>query len=278
MPAGRDAVANGVQTGHATSSGRTIWTYRMARPMATELTQLAVGDWDFSTPQRHEGVVLRDATAPSVTPACRPPCRSNEPARLHGVQVGPYPFDTTVVRGRRDVGFSLETQTLELCYFAFLHPLRTGVWDPTMLHELAHMWFGDSVAPYEWSDLWNNEGHASWYEFPYAESRASSSATPRASRTRRVRTLDDLMRAVYAHGDEWRNDYGPVALPISGDSAGLFSFQVYHGGALVLYALARRSAPRRSTGGAGVGAALEGESASTDDYIALAAEVVRCRT
>ena len=38
-----------------------------------------------------------------------------------------------------------------------------------MLHELAHKWFGDSVAPYEWSDLWLNEGHASWYEFLYAE-------------------------------------------------------------------------------------------------------------
>ena len=38
-----------------------------------------------------------------------------------------------------------------------------------MLHELAHQWFGDSVAPYEWSDVWQNEGHASWYEFTYAE-------------------------------------------------------------------------------------------------------------
>ena len=35
----------------------------MRQPMATELTQLSVGDWDFSTPQRHNGVVLRDVTA-----------------------------------------------------------------------------------------------------------------------------------------------------------------------------------------------------------------------
>ena len=64
MPAGTEAVANGVETGHSTSGGRTKWTYEMKQPMATELTQLAVGDWDISTPQRHNGVVLRDVTRP----------------------------------------------------------------------------------------------------------------------------------------------------------------------------------------------------------------------
>ena len=38
-----------------------------------------------------------------------------------------------------------------------------------MVHELAHMWFGDSVAPYDWSDLWLNEGHATWYELLWAD-------------------------------------------------------------------------------------------------------------
>jgi aminopeptidase N len=29
-----------------------------------------------------------------------------------------------------------------------------------MVHELAHRWFGDSVAPYRWRDVWLNEGQA----------------------------------------------------------------------------------------------------------------------
>ena len=78
-----------------------------------------------------------------------------------------------------------------------------------MLHELSHMWFGDSVAPYSWSDLWLNEGHASWYEFTYAESRGELVGdTEGYPDAQGYATLDELMRGVYAHGDEWRNESG----------------------------------------------------------------------
>ena len=76
------------------------------------------------------------------------------------------------------------------------------------------MWFGDSVAPYAWSDLWLNEGHASWYEFLYAEEKGflegDTEGYPDDTGYAR---FDDLMKAVYAHGDEWRAEDGPVALP-----------------------------------------------------------------
>jgi aminopeptidase N len=80
------------------------------------------------------------------------------------------------------------------------------------------------------------------------------------------------MKAVYAHGDQWRASDGPVALPSSEDT--LFNLQRYHGGALVLYALRQK-----------IGAAafqrverayvqrFKDQSVSTDDYIALAAQV-----
>ena len=46
--------------------------------------------------------------------------------------------------------------------------------DDYISHELAHQWFGDSVAPYEWSDLWLNEGLASYGEALYYEMRPGS--------------------------------------------------------------------------------------------------------
>jgi aminopeptidase N len=276
VPEGTDAVANGVEVGQRTRAGRTRWSYVMRQPMATELTQLAVGNWDFSAPVDHNGVTLRDVTAPSLTAGLQP-ALALEPGQLDYMEqrVGRYPFD---IFGSlilvADLGFALETQTISLLDSTwFDYP--QGVWDPTMLHELSHMWFGDSVAPYEWSDLWLNEGHASWYEFTYAaEHGFLVDDTTNYPDEQGYATLDELMRAVYAHGDQWRHDSGPVAKPSSGDPNDLFSFNVYHGGALVLYAL------RQKIGAEGFERVerawvhrYEGRSASTDDFIALAARV-----
>ena len=82
------------------------------------------------------------------------------------------------------------------------------------------------------------------------------------------------MRAVYAHGDQWRADSGPVARPSSAET--LFDFNRYHGGALVLYALRQKIGDRAFQ-------RLEREwlrryrdrSASTADFIALASRVAR---
>jgi aminopeptidase N len=279
VPAGTDAIANGVETGHTTRSGRTTWTYAMDEPMATELTQLTVGDWDFSTPRRHGNVVLRDVTAPRVT-ASMQSALALEPSQLDYMQarVGPYPFDTYgILVPDADPGFALETQTLTMFPFAGFSSQGQGAWEPTMVHELAHNWFGNSVAPYAWSDLWLNEGHATWYEFNYAESKGQLvEDTENSPDPQGQATLDALMRAVYAHGDEWRKDFGPVALPSSNKNTftGLFSYNVYHGGALVLYALRQKiGTPAFERLERAWVQRYAGRSASTDDFIALAAEI-----
>ena len=65
---------------------------------------------------------------------------------------------------------------------------------------------------------------------------------------------------------------GPVALPTSADT--LFAFQRYHGGALVLYALRQKigKAAFERLERAYV-ARFKDRSVSTDDFIALAAQV-----
>jgi aminopeptidase N len=138
-----------------------------------------------------------------------------------------------------------------------------------MVHELAHQWFGDDVMPARWSDVWLNEGHATWYEWEYAAEHGDADFYLGA-------TFTERMRAAYEEGDDLRATFGPVAAPRHGadDISGLFSGNVYEGGALVLYALRQevgdavfrrieREWPRRFGGG----------PASTADFIRLASAV-----
>ena len=269
------AVANGVPAGRHARGDRTIWKYVQRQPMATELIQLAVGRYDHISRGRHHGVAVRDLTAPRLTDFLEPKL-ATEIEHLAWMRgwIGRYPFDiygSFVVD--TELGFALETQTLSI----YDHPWFTGsseaVWSPTMVHELAHEWFGNSVSPWEWSDLWLNEGHASWYEFLYAEEKGFlDEDTVNWPDPTGYATLEELMRAIYAHGDQWRADVGPVAQPTGPEA--LFSFQSYHGGALVLYALRQkighdaferleRAWVRR----------YRGESPSTADFIALASRI-----
>jgi aminopeptidase N len=163
-----------------------------------------------------------------------------------------------------------ETQTISLFDIPWFTDYPQGLWDPVMLHELAHQWFGDSVAPWEWSDVWLNEGHASWYEYSYAAQKGFLGDDTGTG----IQDLEAYMRHVYAQGDQYRAQYGPVAQPPSGDPEALFNPNVYEGGALVLYAL------RQEVGGATFEriertwvSRYRGESASTSDFIALASRL-----
>jgi aminopeptidase N len=275
VPAGTTAVANGVKIAQYTSRGRSHFIYVQRQPMATELLQLAVGAYDVTNLGFHGGVFLRDVTARPIT-ARITPLLDVTPGQMDWMQarVGRYPFDlygSLIVEA--DLGFALETQTLELMDTSWFDEYTQDTWDPTLLHELSHMWFGDSVAPYSWSDLWLNEGHASWYEFIYAEEKGFLAGdTEGYPDETGYADFDDLMKAVYAHGDQWRADSGPVALPTSEDT--LFDFQRYHGGALVLYALRQKlgeDAFQRIQ--RAYVDRFRDRSVSTDDFIALAAQV-----
>jgi aminopeptidase N len=71
---------------------------------------------------------------------------------------GPYPMASVgLVAHRLNVGYALETQE---------RPVFPGVIGTAeLVHELAHQWYGDSVTPRDWGDVWLNEGFATYAEW-----------------------------------------------------------------------------------------------------------------
>ncbi|MFI9760315.1 M1 family metallopeptidase [Streptomyces sp. NPDC051963] len=230
-PDGHTAVANGMQTDVDHARGATTWTYRTRHPMATELAQVAIGRSTVLHRTGPHGLPVRDVV-PTKDRKRLEPWLKKTPGQIKWMEskLGSYPFETYgLLIAEADTGFELETQTLSLFERDLFVESGFPAWfvDSIMVHELAHQWFGNSVSPRTWSDLWLSEGHATWYEALYAEEKAD-----KAMRTR--------MKAAYANSDRWRAAGGPPAapkVPGPGQKIGIFRPNVYDGAALILYAL-----------------------------------------
>ena len=193
-PDGYTAVANGLPAGTDRARGTTTWTYRTQHPMATELAQVSIGRSAVLHRTGPHGLPVRDVV-PAKDRAKLEPWLKKTPAQIAWMEskVGRYPFETYgLLIAEAQTGFELETQTLSLFEKDLFTEPAYPKWyvESIMVHELAHQWFGNSVSPRTWSDLWLNEGHATWYEALYARGEGGQSrGGPDEGGVRRLRPL-----------------------------------------------------------------------------------------
>ncbi|MGW1066692.1 M1 family metallopeptidase [Streptomyces aureus] len=171
VPKGLQAVSNGELTSEETRNGRTTFTWHTAQPMASYVATLAIGRYDVTRSTARNGLPVYVAVDPTQTGASKKVLgKIPEIMDWEEYNFGPYPFSSTgaIVDRPDDVGYALETQT---------RPVFPGAPDTaTLVHELAHQWFGDSVTPKSWKDMWLNEGFATYAEWLWQEDHGGDSA------------------------------------------------------------------------------------------------------
>ncbi|MEU8815157.1 M1 family metallopeptidase [Actinoplanes sp. NPDC048796] len=258
VPSGLEAISNGVQGPTRDAGGWTTWTWTESSPMASYLSYVVIGQYRITT-GTHGGKPMITAVADSLPaggPAAASIARTGEITDFLATKFGPYPFDANggVVVDEQRIGYALETQSRPVYGPSFF---AGGENETVVAHELAHQWFGDSVALQRWQDIWLNEGFATYAEWLWDEHE-------------KVQTVEQAF-------DDTYENYGWLQTPeTTGDpGAGrIFGDAVYQRGGMTVYAL------RKTIGDAAFDKLLKqwtaqhrDGNATTDELIALAEQV-----
>ncbi|MFJ5264253.1 M1 family metallopeptidase [Streptomyces sp. NPDC088387] len=225
VPKGLRAVSNGELAGERTGNGRTTFTWRTAEPMASYLATVAIGRFDITRTSTADGLPVYTAVDPAEARDSKAVlARIPEVLTWTQQRFGPYPFSSTgaVVDRLGSLGYALETQNRPV--FPGAPSLRL------LVHEIAHQWYGDSVTPKTWRDMWLNEGFATYAEWLWEEEHGGLTAQE---------TFDALYAgSYYADADENRAVWAfPPGDPP--DAAHISGRPVYDRGAMVLHKIRR---------------------------------------
>ncbi|HKD97212.1 MAG TPA: M1 family metallopeptidase [Micromonosporaceae bacterium] len=169
VPSALSALSNGVLVDKTPAGANTSWHWRESSPMASYLATLMIGDYRVVNGSWH-GLPMVLATAASLpTTVDATLARTPEVLDFLVTQFGPYPFGAVggIVHDDAKVGFALENQTRPVYAPGFFSAGTDGSW--VIAHELAHQWYGDDVSVTNWSDIWLNEGFATYAEWLWSQ-------------------------------------------------------------------------------------------------------------
>lgn len=256
VPDGYAAVGPGTLRSRTYTEGGVRYRWVMDHPIPTYLVPLVV--------DRLERLELDEAIPTEVwsnadpTPALDELSVTDEAIALLESWFGPYPFERSgavLFTSTDDLSAALET-TPTITYDA---RIVNTVGPRLVVHELAHMWAGNSVRLERWRDIWLKEGLATFAEFLWMEADRGEE-----------RYRAELERA--------RGRIAFEQLPPMGDPGTpeyLYTSRTYLQGGLVFATL------RTRFGDEALRTLLQtwferyaGRAAGTDDFVALTREIV----
>jgi aminopeptidase N len=229
-PAGLQALSNGDMVSRTVHGQWAITRWRSTVPMSTYLAFLTIGRYDVRTTTGPHGLPLITAyekiPRPEMREARRQIGQLPRVLRFLERRWGRYPFPVggaIVTQTPYDTAF--ETQTRPIFTASVFARPGPPLW--TVVHELSHQWFGDSITASRWRHIWLAEGFATYNEWVWSEHLGR-------------RTAEELFEKTYADhpadDDLWAS---PVVRPDFAPSPA-----AYLRGAMTLQALHNRVGAR----------------------------------
>ncbi|MGW5672061.1 M1 family metallopeptidase [Micromonospora sp. NPDC003776] len=218
VPAGLTAVGNGQLLSQQTRDGWTTFVWDSTEPMASYLATVTIGTFTVTESVTSSGIPVYVAVDPRlVTGSAAAVAQIPKMIDFFAATFGPYPFASTgaIIDRAPDVGYALETQTKPI--------FSSAPSVSTMAHELAHQWYGDSVSPQRWSDIWLNEGFATYAQWMYTEHNGGA-------------TVNQTFNNGSNYGRAASSSFWQIVLADPGPED-MFSSIPYNRGAMTLHAL-----------------------------------------
>jgi aminopeptidase N len=206
-----------------TRPGWTWWRWRSSHPENTYATTLEVGDFQVDRATTPDGKPFVSAYDPAIgdsLDAARASVeRTPEIDAFLASQFGPYPFEAEGGVVSPGLNFALEAQTRPVYSSQFF---VAGSDTSVVAHENTHQWFGDAVSLGRWSDIWLNEGFATYGEYLWSQHEGEGTPAELAQYVYDLHPADDAF---------WQ------VLPGDPGAANQFDAAVYDRGGLTLQAL-----------------------------------------
>ncbi|MCP2295798.1 Peptidase family M1 [Nocardia amikacinitolerans] len=218
VPEEWEVVSNGLRTQNSVQADKRTVSWESRAPVLGYLTTVAIDHFSYLEQQRANGMPLLSAFAPGAEHNRELETRLPEILDFSEQLFGPYPFDAAGgIYVDADIVFSLETQT---------RPIYAPWTDlQTVVHEIAHQWWGDAVSVRQWSDICLNECFASYTADYLWPERMEG------------KDVDAQYRETIA---KWYDAQTFWDIPLENPGAGFEFTSVYYRGPLFLHALRKQ--------------------------------------